>query len=231
MSDPAGLVRYSVPLTSTDPVRISRGYRLTFPVAGNVQGARLTMQGRGVDVQVLTPGTVVDVPFTDVVLSRETDSVTAGSAVVYVSGSPDAWLLSPDASGTPRVTTTTTIGPSAATTQAANSAANAPVAASDGISAAGLAAVKVKVSAAAAQTLSAPAGAELRFWWYSGATARWFLSEEGIFPSRSGVRDYASGDVNVAVPNDADRFYVEVLSWATSGGGALTVQVDGRYQR
>ena len=120
------------------------------------------------------------------------------------------------------------VGPSAATTQTANSAAgNEPALAADGLNIQGLSACRVVLSAASGQTLSG--AGTLRFWYYDTSLARWILNQDVTIPvTTSSRRDMVSQDYQILI--SAGRVYVEADT-VTSSSGALTVTLHCWRQR
>lgn len=234
-SELGGPVEVTIDLTQAGPVPyVFDSYGIYFAPQGN-PGAILDLDlGNGKRYRNVIQGTLIMARSKRLTYRRATGSVATGSVRLHYFTEPGTLLASLASANAESSTLTSPVAPSGGATQAHNAAVgtNAPVLATDGISANGLQGVKIFVSTPAAQTLSA-AGAttEIRYWWYDGAVARWRLSEEGMTPARSGVRDWASGDIPIIVPAGADRFYAEVVGWDTSGAGELTVGLCGRYSQ
>lgn len=196
------------------------GYGFVF-LPDSAAGALLDVDCGG-EWTAFAPGQWFTGHFDSVQIKRNANSVQSGSARVLIVRDPRVavGMLPESISG--GALSQSAVGPAAATTQTANSAAgNIPTAAGDGVPLEGVTGVRVILSAAAGQTLSG--AGTVRLWLYDSSLARWVRGRIDYAVDLGSVRDLVFPDEVVRVPRG--RIYAEAIS-VTVSGGALTVTIQ-----
>lgn len=200
------------------------GRALVYEQVGSTPGALINVDFGGGIVRTMMPGQTVKGPFDTFTLRLNAQSVAAGTASFVVVQGEGVELIqapTPLPSGSYK---RNVVGPNGAATQASASAANTPVAATDGVSLAGVVGFRCSVWATVMGTNITAVTNGLRLWRYeaNAAPAAW-LKTSTIYVPETGARGWSGPDEIVQVQSGG-QLYAEADT--ITGVGGLTVQIE-----
>lgn len=182
-------------------------FGVIYAVSGSQQGAGLQFNfDQGGALTTVLPGCRIDAPFQKMTVTRAANAPATGFAKLILRKRADCdW----DESALPATGSELL---RVATTPAANSTANVPSLATDGVDITFARGVRCILSADSGQTLT---GGSVRVWLFEPGLGRWVLGNTSESVG-TGLRDFGTSDYEVAV--GYGRIFFEALSVTVSAG-------------